>query len=114
MPVVIVRLIPAPGQTQNVLDVFRDLAPLVHQEPGCGLFALHSDGENILLVERWLSAGDLQAHLCSSNFHRIRDALSPLLAAPSAGGERPPRRPRQGCDPVTALSGPSPQSALMR
>ncbi|MET8957005.1 putative quinol monooxygenase [Streptomyces sp. NPDC004393] len=83
MPVVIARLIPAPGQTQNVLDVYRDLAPLVHQEPGCELFALHSDGENVILVERWLTPDDFQAHLASSNLQRIRDALKPLLAAPT-------------------------------
>ncbi|MEU6775221.1 putative quinol monooxygenase [Streptomyces sp. NPDC046759] len=83
MPVVIARLIPAPGQVQNVLDVYRELAPLVHQEPGCGLFALHTDGEGVFIVEHWLTSEDFQAHLAGSNLRRIRDATKPLLAAPS-------------------------------
>jgi quinol monooxygenase YgiN len=83
MPVVIAHVSPAPGQTQKVLDVYREFAPLVHQEPGCELFALHTGGEDVFVVERWLTSEDFQAHLASSNLQRIRDALTPLLAAPS-------------------------------
>ncbi|MFD8929587.1 putative quinol monooxygenase [Streptomyces mirabilis] len=83
MPVVIARLIPTPGKTQEVLDVYRELAPLVHQEPGCKLFALHTDGKDVFIVEHWLTSEDFQAHLASSNLQRIRDATKPLLTEPS-------------------------------
>jgi quinol monooxygenase YgiN len=81
MPVVIAHLLPTPGQTQKVLDVYRELAPLVHQEPGCELFALHTDGQDVFIIEHWLTPEDFQAHLASSNLRRIREALKPLLAA---------------------------------
>ncbi|MGY5115114.1 putative quinol monooxygenase [Streptomyces sp. 900105755] len=83
MPVVIARLHPAPGQTQKVLDVYREFAPLVHREPGCALFALHTDSEGVFIVEHWLTSEDFRAHVAGANLRRIRNALEPLVAAPS-------------------------------
>ena len=63
MPVVVVAtLIPRPGRLQEVIDGFEAVNPLVHDEPGCELYAAHTDGERVVMVERWTTAADLDAH----------------------------------------------------
>jgi len=63
MSVVVVAVIePKPGRIQDVLDAFAEVSPLVHDEPGCELYAAHTDGSTVVMVERWTSASDLQQH----------------------------------------------------
>jgi quinol monooxygenase YgiN len=63
MPVVVVAtLTPLDGHTQNVLDAFGAASPLVHQEKGCELYAVHTDGKRVVVVERWTELADLQTH----------------------------------------------------
>ncbi|GAA1444543.1 putative quinol monooxygenase [Leifsonia poae] len=62
MPVVVAVLTPLDGHTQNVLDAFEVAAPLVHAERGCELYAVHTDGTRVVVVERWTELADLQAH----------------------------------------------------
>src|SRR5260370_711659 len=51
--IVIARVYPKPGHLQEVTDVYAGIAPLVYQEQGCELFALHTDGETVVVVEKW-------------------------------------------------------------
>jgi len=77
----LVRAVPKPGQTQAVLDVLRELVPIVHEEQGCELYALHerADGE-IWFVEKWASAEDAARHGASSSILPIlAERTSPLL-----------------------------------
>ena len=60
--IVVAGVYPKPGRLQEVIDVYAGIVPLVHQEPGCELFALHTDGETVFLVEKWATPADLQAH----------------------------------------------------
>ncbi len=60
--VVVATLIPKPGRLQDVIDGFEAVNPLVHDEPGCELYAVHSDGERVVMIERWTTAADLDAH----------------------------------------------------
>src|SRR5690349_22310622 len=45
--IVVARVYPKPGRLQEVIDVYAGIVPLVYQEPGCELFALHTDGETV-------------------------------------------------------------------
>ncbi|MFI5793450.1 putative quinol monooxygenase [Streptomyces sp. NPDC051677] len=82
MPVVIVRLHPAAGQLEKVLDIYRQEVPLIHAEPGCELFAVHTDGTDVFLVESWATPEDLKAHTDGEGFTRTREHLGPVLDGP--------------------------------
>ncbi|HXO50770.1 MAG TPA: antibiotic biosynthesis monooxygenase, partial [Mycobacterium sp.] len=45
--IVVARVFPKPGRLQEVIDVYAGIVPLVYREPGCELFALHTDGETV-------------------------------------------------------------------
>ncbi|TDW31213.1 putative quinol monooxygenase [Cryobacterium psychrophilum] len=60
--IVIATLLPNPGRVQDALDAFAGAAPLVHEEAGCELYALHTDQSKLVMVERWATADDLAAH----------------------------------------------------
>jgi quinol monooxygenase YgiN len=62
MPVVVATLTPLDGHVQDVLDAFGVASPLVHAEKGCELYAVHTDGTRVVVVERWTEIADLQAH----------------------------------------------------
>jgi quinol monooxygenase YgiN len=53
---------PKPGRLQEYIDAFGPVLPLVHQEKGCELYSLHSDGEKVIVIERWASQDDLIEH----------------------------------------------------
>ncbi|MFD9794934.1 putative quinol monooxygenase [Streptomyces sp. NPDC059070] len=83
MPVVIARVHPKPGHLQEVLEIYAEAVPLVHQEPGCELFALHTDQTSIFVVERWTTDEDLKVHSATENFARTRARVQGLLGAPA-------------------------------
>lgn len=60
--VVVATLTPKPGRLQDVIDGFEAVNPLVHDEPGCELYAAHTDGTVVVMVERWTTVEDLDAH----------------------------------------------------
>lgn len=83
MPVVIARVHPKPGRLQEVLEVYAQAVPEVHQEPGCELFALHTDQTSIFIVERWTTDEDLAVHSAAPAFARTRARVEGLLGAPA-------------------------------
>jgi len=60
--VVVATITPLPGRTQDVVQAFATVTPQVHAEAGCELYAIHTDGEVIVMVERWATQDDLDAH----------------------------------------------------
>ena len=60
--IVVATLIPKPGRLREIIDAFEVVNGLVHDEPGCELYALHSDGERVVMIERWTTVADLDAH----------------------------------------------------
>lgn len=63
MPIIVVATItPNPGRLQQVIDAFAAVNEKVHAEPGCEFYALHTDGERVVMVERWTTEADLEAH----------------------------------------------------
>jgi quinol monooxygenase YgiN len=79
--VVVATVTPLPGRTQDVLDAFGAVSPLVHEEPGCELYAAHSDGELVILVERWSSREDLDAHASGEALKELNRLNEGALAA---------------------------------
>ena len=60
--IVVARVYPKPGRLQEVIDVYAGIVALVYEEPGCELFALHTDGETVFVVEKWATPADLRGH----------------------------------------------------
>lgn len=64
-PLVVVAVLDGkPGHGRHILDAFRHVSPLVHQEKGCELYAAHleQDTDTVVMIERWSSREDLEAH----------------------------------------------------
>jgi quinol monooxygenase YgiN len=79
--VVVARIEPKPGRIQDVLDAFAVGVPLVHAEPGCELYAVHSDGSHLVMIERWSSAEHLAAHSAGVALQSIGHLLGDSLAS---------------------------------
>jgi quinol monooxygenase YgiN len=82
--VVVARIEPKPGRLKDALDAFEAGVPLVHAEPGCELYAVHSDGATLFMIERWSSAAHLAAHSSGEALVRIGELLGDSLASPPA------------------------------
>lgn len=84
MSLVVTALITAkPGRLQDVVAAFTKVSPLVHEEPGCELYAAHTDGEVVVMVERWASEQDLDAHANGAALVKLDQLLGDALAAPA-------------------------------
>jgi quinol monooxygenase YgiN len=81
--IVVATITPAEGQYQAVLDAFTDIIPAVHQEEGCELYAAHTDGKVIIMVERWTSLELLGAHAAGENLVKLNAITGDLLATPT-------------------------------
>jgi quinol monooxygenase YgiN len=77
--IVVARVYPKSRRLQEVINVYAGIVPLVHQEPGCELFALHTDGETVFVVEKWATPADLQGHAAGSAYAQIRAGISDLV-----------------------------------
>jgi quinol monooxygenase YgiN len=83
VPVTVVALLEAkPGLAQRVLDSFREVSPLVHEEKGCELYAAHTDGNVVIMVERWTTREDLDAHANGAPLARLNELNTDLLVKP--------------------------------
>jgi quinol monooxygenase YgiN len=77
--IVVARVYPKPGRLQEVIGVYARVVPLVYQEPGCELFALHTDGETVFVVEKWATPADLHGHADGAAYAQIRAGISDLV-----------------------------------
>lgn len=72
-----------PGKRDLQLDAYKKLKPLVLAEPGCLQYELFSDSANenkFVLVEKWASQNELDAHDQSDHMIAV-DAHSPTFRA---------------------------------
>ncbi len=74
---------PKPGRTQDVLDALRVAIPLVHEEEGCELYAIHEapDG-TLVMIEKWTTAELLDAHGEGAPVIALRAAIAEHLERP--------------------------------
>ncbi len=72
---------PATGQRDALVKVLHEFIPRVHAEQGCELYAIHDapDG-SIVMIEKWTTAEDLDAHTEGDVVAELRPALEGLLA----------------------------------
>lgn len=85
MSITVVAVLQAkPGKGQDVIDAFREVSPSVHDEQGCEMYAAHLEqgGDTVVMVERWSSAEDLQAHNTGAALVRLGGLIGDLLARP--------------------------------
>jgi quinol monooxygenase YgiN len=80
--IVIARVYPKPGRLQEIIDVYEGIVPLVYQEPGCELFAVHTDGQSIFVVEKWSTAAGQKGHATGAAYAQIRAGISDLVDQP--------------------------------
>lgn len=75
---------PLPGAREDLLAIFRRFLPLVHAEQGCELYAIHDAGnDTIVMVEKWASRADLDAHSANPLVAEFAAELGPHLHAPA-------------------------------
>ena len=85
MAVTVVAVLTAkPGMGSAVIESFREVSPLVHAEPGCELYAAHleQDGDTVVMVERWTTRADLDAHATGAPLARLSELNADLLESP--------------------------------
>ncbi len=85
MSITVVAVLQAkPGRGKDVIDAFREVSPSVHEEPGCEMYAAHLEqgGDTVVMVERWSSPEDLQAHNTGAALVRLGGLIRDLLAKP--------------------------------
>ena len=73
-----------PGRGAQVIESFREVSPLVHEESGCELYAAHleQDGDTVVMVERWTTRADLDAHAAGAALARLNELNADLLTKP--------------------------------
>ncbi|MGW4444745.1 putative quinol monooxygenase [Streptomyces sp. NPDC004682] len=80
--VIVAHLIAKPGQEDLVEKVLREAVPDVHAEPGCSRYSLHkkqgTEG-HFVMVEKWESEQDLQAHRKGAAMAKVGKALADAL-----------------------------------
>ncbi|MBU1250421.1 MAG: antibiotic biosynthesis monooxygenase [Actinobacteria bacterium] len=76
---------PRPESRGAVLDALAAAIPRVHDETGCELYAIHDapDG-SIVMIEKWASVADLDAHGDGAPVADLVAALDGLLLEPVA------------------------------
>ena len=81
--VVIATLTPIEGARDEVAAAYVEGAALVHAEPGCELYAVHTTKNEVVVVEKWESGDDLRAHAEGEPLTAIRAKVGHLFAKPS-------------------------------
>lgn len=74
----VARLFPKSGQTAEMLRILGEHADSVHAEQGCEFYAAHEapDG-TIVMIEKWTTQADLDAHLAGEPLRIYREARAP-------------------------------------
>ncbi len=83
--VVVALLEVRPGRAEEAIEAFRPVVEKTHDERGCLAYALHrdrGDPDTIVLIEKWASQEDLDAHLVKPYLEDLGELSSELLAEP--------------------------------
>ena len=73
-----------PGRGGQVIESFREVSPLAHDEKGCELYSAHLEqgGDVVVMVERWSARANLDAHSAGSALARLNELNAHLLTKP--------------------------------
>lgn len=84
MSVVVTAVVhPKPGRLEEALAAYARHIDAVHAEPGCELYALHTDGASIVVIEKWATPADLDAHAKGEVLARLGPELDALRERPA-------------------------------
>jgi quinol monooxygenase YgiN len=78
--VVIATITPQDGRLQELTEAFEEATPVVQDEPGCEQYALYSDGDVLVTIERWEHKAALAAHLAGPAIAKLLARAGGLLA----------------------------------
>jgi quinol monooxygenase YgiN len=83
-PVVVVAVLrPNPQHIEQALSGVMTAVPGILAEDGCELYAPHlADDGTIVIVERWASRADLDAHTTGVAVEVLRSGVKGLMASP--------------------------------
>ncbi len=81
---VVAVLTAQPGRAPELIEAFREVSPLVHAERGCELYAAHvsDDADAVVMVERWTTRADLDAHAAGAPLVRLNELIADMLGRP--------------------------------
>lgn len=89
---VVAILTTLPGKRAEVLEEFNKLVPLVHAEKGCieyqpvidapgdGPFQTELGPDAYMVIEKWETMADLQAHACAEHMKAYGEKMGALMA----------------------------------
>lgn len=80
--VVVAILTPKPGRLADLIAAFDVVTSKVHDENGCELYAVHSDGTTCVMVEQWSSPEALDAHASGEVMKELEQLWGDSLAKP--------------------------------
>ena len=81
--VVVATITPLPGHADEVAAAFAEAAPLVHEEDGCELYALHQAADRLVMIEKWASPEALRTHRKSAALAVLNPRLAGKLTGPA-------------------------------
>jgi quinol monooxygenase YgiN len=81
--VVVATIRPLPEHTDAVIAAYAEVIPLVHAEDGCELYALHQDGDRLIMIEKWASREALGAHSQGAALAAMRPRIAGQTAGPA-------------------------------
>ncbi len=74
---------PLEGHRDEVIAALETAIPLVHDEPGCELYAItEADDGRLFMIEKWASVEQLDAHGAGEPVAALRADLDGHLARP--------------------------------
>jgi len=79
--VVVATITPKPEHLDEVIAAMKKAVPMVHEEDGCELYALHASPDRLVIIEKWASQEALAVHRTAPALA----ALGPALAGKMAG-----------------------------
>jgi quinol monooxygenase YgiN len=79
--IVVATVTPMPEHRAEIISLFEATIAKVHEQDGCELYAMNEDSETIVMIEKWTSAEDLQAHSDSDAIAEMNRQVEGKLAA---------------------------------
>ncbi|GLZ49329.1 antibiotic biosynthesis monooxygenase [Actinomycetospora sp. NBRC 106375] len=80
--VVVATIVPKKAAWDEVVSILNATQADVHSnESGCELYALHTDDECLVMVEKWTGRAELDQHFAAPPFNALGGLLEGKLAA---------------------------------
>lgn len=79
--VLIAEISPAPERDEEIIAALAEGVERVHgEDPGCLVYALHRDGDRLVMIEKWADEETFTRHRISAAVDALSGALEGLLA----------------------------------